>query len=231
MLPLLSPSMKEKDAVEWMASLGRIVLEGEQIRALARVSSLRPLADGMAVTNRRLLLFSSTSLASKGPLGELSALEIGACKVKMRAAGRTLVVYSDGREPRNFATVRSSDADFIVAQINGVADVRPVERPIVDVYDPLTSPSAGPTQPRTTESIGMLIPELPSHTETTAHAAATRPPGLGADDRELSAKRLVPLWKSIPAWAFIAFFPSAWWRVFLLIVTTSRWWRCICLCY
>ncbi|MDJ0362444.1 hypothetical protein [Rhodococcus sp. H29-C3] len=203
--------MKEKDAVEWMASLGRIVLEGEQIRAFARVSSLRPLADGMAVTNRRLLLFSSSSLDSKGPLVEISALEIGGCEIKMRAAGRTLVVYADGREPRTVATVKASDADFVVARVNSIADARTIERPTVDVYDPFTTPWVEPTAaqgfgPPGPTSQPPLTSELSENVETTECSVKTPSADVILEGQAPSRKRLVPLWKTIPAWAFIAFF-------------------------
>ncbi len=211
MLPPFSPSLKEKDAIKWMESLSGVIGEGEEIRALARISTFRPLTDGLAVTNRRLILFLSTSLDSKGPLVEISALEIGACEIKMRAAGRTLVIYADGREPRNVATVKASDADFVVARVNSIADARTIERPTVDVYDPFTTPWVEPTAaqgfgPPGPTSQPPFTSELSENVETTECSVKTPSADVIVEGQAPSRKRLVPLWKTIPAWAFIAFF-------------------------
>ncbi|WP_139279832.1 hypothetical protein [Rhodococcoides yunnanense] len=206
MLPPLSPSLKEKDGTKWMAALSGALADGEQVHSLARISSLRPLTDAIAITDRRVVAFFSGSVGTKGPLIDIPVFEIQRGEIKSRGAGRTLVVVDGAGQSQNLGTLKPVDVDFVIQQINAVARAEPPRAPTVDVYDPFTKPW--------TES-------KPASEEPDIFAAPLDPAaGLRPVDGELQPmakvgvaraakadrQRLVPLWKSLPAIVVAVFF-------------------------
>lgn len=207
MLPQLSPTLKEKDASKWMAALHAVLAPGEEVRALGRISSLRPFADGVAITDRRVFAFSTTNVATKGPLVEFDTADILHGDVKMKAAGRTVLLFDPLGQQSSLGTVRASEVEFFTQQINAVAKAQPPRAPTVDVYDPFTKPWDAPN------------PDLsrpPSTPNDVPPAAEIRPTPRVSSDGEVGMagvqqvtqekKRLVPLWKSIPALTVAGFF-------------------------
>lgn len=209
MLPPLGPTMKEKDAIKWLASLSDYLAPGESVRALARFSTLRPLTDAIAVTDRRVIAFFGASVSKKGPLVEIASAEIGQADAHTKFGGRTLTVHAPGREPRHIGTLRADDVGFVVGQVNAIAGAREPEAPTVDVYDPFSKPWEAPSAPADVPRTQFVEP--PANDHARSHSVFDEPvasePFHGPDSVSAQKpKRLVPLWKSVPLLIVIAFF-------------------------
>ena len=58
----LAPGLKQKTADKFVRHLSVHLIPGEHIQALATASQFRPILDGLAVTNLRILAFLSGEL-------------------------------------------------------------------------------------------------------------------------------------------------------------------------
>ncbi|CCQ15641.1 DNA-directed RNA polymerase [Rhodococcus sp. AW25M09] len=208
MLPSLGPTLKEKDATKWMASLREYLAPGESVRALSRFNTMRPLTDAIAVTDRRVIAFFSASVNKKGPLVEIASSEIGSADSNTKFGGRTLTVHAPGKDPRHVGTMRPDDVSFVVGQVNAIAAATEPEVPTVDVYDPFSKPWEAPSAPDEGPRPQFAAPTPPNHSPQQAfdEPVATEP-SYGALDAEIGRKkRLVPLWKSIPVYVISGLF-------------------------
>lgn len=209
MLPPLGPTLKEKDATKWMASLRGCLAPGEEVKALARFSTMRPLTDAIAVTDRRVIAFFSASVSKKGPLVEIASADIGQADAHTKFGGRTLTVHAPGEQSRHIGTMRADDVSFVVGQVNAIAGAKEPEAPTVDVYDPFSKPWEAPTAPADVPRSQFVAP--PANVDPFSEPVFEEPiapesfhGGLGASKEK--SKRLVPRWKSIPAWTVAGFF-------------------------
>lgn len=208
MLPLLGPTLKEKDATKWMASLRGNLATGESVKALSRFNTMRPLTDAIAVTDRRVIAFFSASVGTKGPLIEIASSEIGQADADTKFGGRTLTVHAPGRDPRHIGTLRPDDVSFVVGQVNAIAAARQPETPTVDVYDPFSKPWEVPSSLADVRRPKDVAPPAQNHAPQQPafeDQLASEPVGVG-NSTVGKSKRLVPLWKSVPLLVLVAFF-------------------------
>ncbi|WP_155292924.1 MULTISPECIES: hypothetical protein [Nocardiaceae] len=208
MLPPLGPTLKEKDATKWIASLSEHLAPGESVRALARFSTMRPLTDAIAVTDRRVIAFFSASVNKKGPLVEISSADIGQADAHTKFGGRTLTVHAPGQQSRHIGTMRADDVSFVVGQVNAIAAAREPEAPTVDVYDPFSKPWEAPApvdvpRPQLAAPPANVDP-FPEPVLAEQIASESIHGVVGASKEE--TKRLVPRWKSVPLLSVAGFF-------------------------
>ncbi|GAB2657534.1 PH domain-containing protein [Nocardia goodfellowii] len=113
MPPQLSPKLKEKTADAWNTALSGHLHPGEVVWAFAKTNNLRPLIDGIAVTNARIIGFLSSDVAGKGPKVAVDADEISGFEVVKKFASKVFVVTSRTRGEISLGTVPDAEVDFI----------------------------------------------------------------------------------------------------------------------
>lgn len=208
MLPPLGPTLKEKDATKWLASLSGYLAPGESVRALSRFSTMRPLTDAIAVTDRRVIAFFSASVSKKGPLVEISSADIGQADAHTKFGGRTLTVHAPGQQSRHIGTMRADDVSFVVGQVNAIAAAREPEAPTVDVYDPFSKPWEAPSAPAEVsrpQSEAPVAQNFPPPNPSIDESVWSQPDHGGGVKANTEPRRLVPRWKTVPAWALAVF--------------------------
>jgi hypothetical protein len=104
------------------------LLPSEELRLLVKVTKLRPLFDGVLVTNMRVLAFNAPDVAAKGPRVALGAGEIIGAEIKKRFTGSEVIVRTLAGEIELGTTalhVVPDDGELLVSEIRrltGLAD-------------------------------------------------------------------------------------------------------------
>ncbi len=111
MAPQLAPKVKEKTAAKWQEKLAPFLYPGEVVWALARLNGIKPMLEGLAVTNARLLAFAMLDLDSNGPKLRIDADDIATFRIEKKLGGPVLSVTRHNQDVVKFATVLGSDED------------------------------------------------------------------------------------------------------------------------
>lgn len=116
MEPAVSAKLKDKHRDAWIASLTSLLYPGEELVALARVNLLRPMCDGLAVTNARIVAFQSIELSRKGFKVEAFADDLSIVEISQRRGSHYVVATrrGDGTEIV-FGAVHKLDVDPVLA--------------------------------------------------------------------------------------------------------------------
>ena len=113
MPPQLSPNVKEKTADAWHSALSPYLHPGEVVWAFAKTNSLRPMINGIAVTNARVLAFHNSDVAIKGPKVAIDADKISSFNFVKWGAAKVLVVATHDRGEVKIGTVQEAEIDFV----------------------------------------------------------------------------------------------------------------------
>lgn len=206
MPPLLSPSLKPADTNRWLAPVTALLLPGENLVAVARMASVFPSADHLAITSSRLLAFRESSVADKGAVVEVAGADVLSVSIDPRFGGRTLLLHSVSPDPRRLGVLQKADCDFVLTHANRIAAASIPAPPTVDVYDPFSMPSSSThdVRPDVTERPYEPPPpakQAPSPSDSRDQPAPMRAVGAVEPDR-----RLVPRWKTVPAYLIAGLF-------------------------
>jgi hypothetical protein len=111
---LVGAKLKDKRRDTWLASLAPRLHPGEQVLALVPNNLLRPLCNGLAVTNARILAFYSAEVEHNGPKLEVSASDLTRVEINIRHGICYLVAHRrrDGGE-LVLASVHKQDATMV----------------------------------------------------------------------------------------------------------------------
>lgn len=113
MAPQLSPRLKGKAAEKWMAGLTPLLLPGETVWALARTNQMKPILEGIAITNARLVAFVGSELATPRLRVTIDADKLGRYEVVKKFTGSQLVVTTTTQESISLGVVDPKEIDFV----------------------------------------------------------------------------------------------------------------------
>lgn len=105
------PKVKEKAAAKWADALRPLLGPDETIWAFTRITRFRPMTEGVAVTNHRLLGFWSQGATHKRVPLQVAARDIVAIEFREKHGLHKLVVSTPSGEV-NFGDVRKDELDF-----------------------------------------------------------------------------------------------------------------------
>jgi hypothetical protein len=122
MQPTIGSKVKDKQATTWIPALQRLLYSGEQIIALSRTNLLRPMADGLTVTNARVIGFSGAYLKGGTTAIEVVADNIRDVSLQGRFAGRNcLIVGTCNGDELNFGDIPADDSPMVLAAVQRLA--------------------------------------------------------------------------------------------------------------
>ncbi|MBY6709075.1 SHOCT domain-containing protein [Rhodococcus sp. BP-241] len=108
-----SPKLKDKTAQAWCSALSAHLHPGEQVWALAKTNSMRPLIDGVAITNARVVGFLGGEVAAKGFKVAVDADEFASFDLVKKFGSKALVVRTLERGEVSFGSISDAEADFV----------------------------------------------------------------------------------------------------------------------
>ncbi|NKX90946.1 SHOCT domain-containing protein [Nocardia coubleae] len=116
MTPQLAPKVKEKTAAQWMEALPPYLYPGELVWALARLNGLKPIMDGLAITNARVIGFAKHELRAGGdPAFQVDADTIAAFGIEKKFTGSVLTVTKRDRQVVKFPLLGNEEDNKFVA--------------------------------------------------------------------------------------------------------------------
>ncbi|WP_143542991.1 SHOCT domain-containing protein [Rhodococcus sp. NCIMB 12038] len=120
---IAAPSVSEKLETKWRGKLEPLLKDGEVIWGLAKATSMRPLLEGVMVTNARVAAFNFVSdKPEKVFKVEVSADDIGECTLTGMQK-RDLRITTRGGETLKFGTLGGKhDPEFVVPLIERLRD-------------------------------------------------------------------------------------------------------------
>jgi hypothetical protein len=110
---LVGAKLKDKRRDAWLASLSHRLHPGEQVLALVPNNLLRPLCDGLAVTNARILAFRGAEVEHNGPKLEVSATDLARVEINLRRGSCYLIAHRPGEDELVLASVDKQDATMV----------------------------------------------------------------------------------------------------------------------
>ncbi|UNN05024.1 SHOCT domain-containing protein [Rhodococcus opacus] len=116
-----APKLKEKVAEKWLANLRGQLYPGEEIWALAKTNQVRPLMDGLAITNARVMAFSAYDVATTGPKVVLDADRIARFEIVKKMGGKQLHITDHDQTIHQFGAVQEADIDFVSHYVHHLA--------------------------------------------------------------------------------------------------------------
>lgn len=125
MQPMIGSKLKEKHATKWLSALAGRLFPGEAVSAVAKTSSARPLLDGVAVTNARVMAFYSGDIESKGFRLEVRADDLAQVEVVKRFGTSSLAITSRRSGTTSFGAVPEPDMELIVGAVRQLAATGP----------------------------------------------------------------------------------------------------------
>lgn len=131
MQPVIGSKVKDRHAQKWLNALTSHLYPGEAVTALSRTALNRPMCDGVAVTNARVIAFFSADVDTKGPKRSVHADDISHVEtVKKALTANNLTVTVRGGEQINFGDIPGPDLDLVLGAVQqlGVAGAAPDAR-------------------------------------------------------------------------------------------------------
>lgn len=119
--PQCAPKLKEKVAEKWVANLRGQLFPGEEIWALSKTNQLRPVLDGLAITNARVMAFSSMEIATRGPRVAVDADNISQFEFVKKMTGKQLHVTDLAQQVHQFGAITDADIDFVSHYVHHLA--------------------------------------------------------------------------------------------------------------
>lgn len=110
---LVGAKLKDKRRDAWLASLAPRLHPGEQVLTLVPNNLLRPLCDGLAVTNTRILAFYSAEVEHNGPKLEVSASDLARVEITLRRGSCYLIAHRRSEGELVLASVHKQDATMV----------------------------------------------------------------------------------------------------------------------
>lgn len=104
-----------------MANLRGQLLPGEEIWALSKTNQLRPVLDGLAITNARVMAFSSIEIATRGPRVAVDADNTSRFEFVKKMTGKQLHVTDLAQQVHQFGATTDADIDFVSHYIHHLA--------------------------------------------------------------------------------------------------------------
>ncbi len=112
----LAPKVKEKIAAQWLEALAPYLYPGEVVWALARLNGIKPLMEGLAITNARLIGFAKPDLRAGGdPAFQVDADTIAAFGIEKKITGSVLTVTKLDRQVVKFPLLGNEEDNKFVA--------------------------------------------------------------------------------------------------------------------
>jgi|OM-RGC.v1.004334233 hypothetical protein len=119
--PQHAPKLKEKVAEKWATSIRGQLFPGEEIWALAKTNQVRPTLEGLAITNARVMAFSSIDVATAGPRVSVEADNIARFEIVKKMTGKHLHVTDLGQQTLQFGAINDADVDFVCHYVHHLA--------------------------------------------------------------------------------------------------------------
>ncbi|MCT2582371.1 SHOCT domain-containing protein [Actinophytocola gossypii] len=110
---LVGGKVKDKRRDAWLASLAHRLQPGEQVLALVRNGLLRPLCDGLAVTNARILAFYGAEVEFNGARLEVFASDLARVEIDLRRGSHYLVAHRRSGDELVLGSVDKQDATAV----------------------------------------------------------------------------------------------------------------------
>lgn len=106
--------LKDKHRDAWIAALSPLLHPGEQLVVLARTNMLRPMCDGLVITNARIGAFWLRELSVNGHKVEAFADDLAAVEISRRRGSNYLVGQRRDGSELNFGAVHELDIDLVL---------------------------------------------------------------------------------------------------------------------
>lgn len=116
-----APKLKEKVAEKWLTNLRGQLYPGEEIWALAKTNQVRPLMDGLAITNARVMAFSAYDVDTIGPKVTIDADHIARFEIVKKLGGKQLHITDHDGTVHQFGSIQDADVDFVGHYIHHLA--------------------------------------------------------------------------------------------------------------
>lgn len=116
-----APKLKEKVAEKWLTNLRGQLYPGEEIWALAKTNQVRPLLDGLAITNARVMAFSGYDVATTGPKVAVDADHIARFEIVRKMGAKQLHITTDDQTVQQFGAIQEADVDFVSHYVHHLA--------------------------------------------------------------------------------------------------------------
>jgi hypothetical protein len=117
MQPVVGSKVKDRHAQKWLDELTSHLFPGEVVTTLSRTNLGRPLCDGLAVTNARVVVFQSNDIA-KGVKRSVHAGDIAHVEVmKKTLSPNTLAVTVRNGEQVSFGDIPAPDLDLVLGAV------------------------------------------------------------------------------------------------------------------
>lgn len=179
----LPPKLKPKVAAKWAEAIAPLLAHDEAIWAFVRITRLKPMTEGVAVTNRRLLGFWGHGPESKRLPFQASVRDIVRIDFPEKLGQHKLVVTTPSGEI-NFGDVRKDEFDFAQYYVNylieasGTDTQRNAQKALPAVGAPLTTtfdPREQQTGRETSPVYGVALDDFWSQPIQTYSAAGELP--------------------------------------------------------
>lgn len=134
MEPAVGTKVKDKHAKAWLETLAPRLHPGEVVTAVSRTNMLKPVCDGVVVTNARVLAFASRELGTAGVKREVLADDIARADIVKKTFGaNTLVVTTRSAGELSFGDIPAADQEMVVGIVRhlGLVGVAPDVRAAV----------------------------------------------------------------------------------------------------
>ena len=118
-------SRVDKQATNWLAAIAHHLYPGEAVVALAHSASVRPLFDGLAVTNARVVAFLGSDLRNgfrlEVPAADIASVQTG----KPRFSKATLTVTRRDGRTISLGVVPDSDMGMALGAVRKLSETGP----------------------------------------------------------------------------------------------------------
>lgn len=119
---LWGASIKDQIAGKWLGKIGPACAPGETVTLIARVSSFKPMCDGLVVTTVRVIAALVNDLPKKGPKVALELVDVTQIDVKGQASGKFLVLTDRAGQEHSFGRFAyDSDVDLVRHHLSAIA--------------------------------------------------------------------------------------------------------------
>ncbi|MFD7011702.1 hypothetical protein [Rhodococcus jostii] len=149
---LRGASVKDSVAANWLGKIAPVCRQGEVVTLIARLSSFKPLCDGLVVTNVRVMAASVQDLSKRGPKVALELGDVTRIAVAARASGKFLVLTDRAGKEHSFGRfAHDSDIDLVRRHLGAMA---PGAHLVVET--PTETPTGPPTKTTTRSFLGTV---------------------------------------------------------------------------
>lgn len=134
MEPAVGTKVKDKHARAWLETLAPRLHPGEVVTAVSRTNMLKPVCDGVVVTNARVLAFASRELGTAGVKREVLADDIARADIVKKTFGaNTLMVTTRSAGELSFGDIPAADQEMVLGIVRhlGLTGIAPDVRAAV----------------------------------------------------------------------------------------------------